>query len=365
MDWKIPLFKIYWDEEDIKAVDAVIKRGSYWATGPEIEEFEKEIAGYVGTEYAVAVNSGTSALRSILLAYNLQSRGQIIVPSFTFIATANVPLLMGAEPVFAEIEGITYGLDAEDVKNKITEKTKAIIPIHYGGCACQDIMKLKEIAEDNSLLLIEDAAQSLGAHIGGEMVGSFGDAAIFSLCQDKIISCGEGGMITTDSLDTYKKLKSIRSYGEREDYGYNFRMSTISAALVLSQFKRIDKIIKMRQRNAQHYTNALSKIKQIILPSLSDNFFHTYQKYSLQLRDGLRDRLMQHLTDKKISSRVYFNPVHLTPLYKKKSRFKEGDLPITEEISKRILSLPIYPELKKDEIDIITDSIKGLIEAQD
>ena len=164
---KIPLFKIYWDEEDIKMVNGVIKRGAYWTTGPNIEEFEKMISEYVGTKYCVTFNSGTSALHSVLLAYGVKEGGEVIVPSFTFISTANAPLFVGAKPVFADIEEKTFGLDPESVKEKITEKTKAIIPIHYGGCPCL-IRELKEIAEDYNLILIEDAAESLGATIKEE-----------------------------------------------------------------------------------------------------------------------------------------------------------------------------------------------------
>ena len=159
---EIPLFKIYWDKEDIEMINSVIKRGAYWTTGPNIEEFEKMISEYVGSKYCAVFNSGTSALHSILLAYGIKDGDEVIVPSFTFISTANAPLFVGAKPVFADIEEKTFGLDPEDVKEKITNKTKAIIPIHYGGSPCL-IRELKEVAEDHNLILIEDAAESLGA----------------------------------------------------------------------------------------------------------------------------------------------------------------------------------------------------------
>ena len=205
----IPLFRIYWDDEDIEAVTRVIERGSYWATGPEIKKFEEMVAEYVGRKYAVAFNSGTSALHSILLAYGIREGDEVIVPSFTFISTANAPLFVGAKPIFAEIEEETYGLDPEDVKERITKKTKVIMPIHYGGGPCGNIKELKEIAEDNKALLIEDAAESLGAKIGNEMVGSFGNAAMFSFCQNKVITTGEGGIIVTDEKEIYEKMKLI------------------------------------------------------------------------------------------------------------------------------------------------------------
>lgn len=179
MIWTTPLFKTYWDDDDIQAVAKIIRRGSYWAAGPEIIQLEKEIAAYVGAKYAAAFNSGTTALHADLLAHNITA-GEVIVPSFTFIATANAVVLSGAKPVFAEIEEESYGLNPEDVKEKITNKTKAIVPVHYGGAPCKNIKIIREIADDNNLLLIEDAAESLGSKLNEKMVGTFGQSAMFS-----------------------------------------------------------------------------------------------------------------------------------------------------------------------------------------
>jgi len=379
MTWKLPLFKTYWDEEDLKNVTKVIKRGSYWATGPEIKEFEKKIAEYVGAKYAITFNSGTSALHALLLAYDLKQGDEVIVPSFTFIATANAPLFVGAKPVFAEIEDRTYGLDPEDVKKRITPKTKAIIPIHYGGCPCL-IRELKEIAEDRNLLLIEDAAESLGAKINDKKVGTFGDSAMFSFCQNKVISTGEGGAITTDSKEIYEKLKLIRSHGrlETQDYfsstgsmdyvtqGYNFRMPTMNAALGLSQLKKIDKVIKMRRDKAEYMTKKLSRIKEITLPTAPPDYFHVYQMYTIRINDTnqIRDKLIQYLAEKGIMSKVYFDPIHLTHFYRNKFGFKKDDLPITEKISKQVLSLPLYPTLTEKEIDYITNNIYNFFKGE-
>ncbi len=376
MKFKIPLFKIYWDEEDVKAVTDVIRRGSYWATGPEIKEFEDKVAEFVGRKYAVAFNSGTSALHAILLAYGIGKGDEVVVPSFTFISTANAPLFVGAKPVFAEIEDKTYGLDPKSVKEKITKKTKAIMPIHYGGSPCLHIKELKEIAEDNNLLLIEDAAESLGAKIDHKMVGSFGDAAMFSFCQNKAITTGEGGVILTDSKEIYDKLKLISSHGRVEganyftssgqvDYvtlGYNFRMPTMIAALGISQLKKVNKIAEMRRKNADYYTKNLEKIDGIKPPASLSNFFHVYQMYTIQIENILRDDLKNYLAEKGVSSKVYFDPVHLTKFYRENFSFKEGDLRVTEEISKKVLTLPMYPMLEKEEIDYVTDAIKQFME---
>lgn len=374
MKWKIPLFKSYWDEDDVEAVAKVIRRGTYWAAGPEIEQMERGISNFVGTKYALSFNSGTSALHADLMAHNITNR-EVIVPSFTFIATANAVVLAGARPIFAEIEEQSYGLDPEDVKERITNKTKAIIPVHYGGCPCRKIRALREIADDHNLLLIEDAAESLGSKIDDEMVGTFGHSSMFSFCQNKVITAGEGGIIVTDLKDIYQKLKLICSHGRletRENYfstteeldyiqaGYNFRMSSISASLALSQLKKINKIIKLRREKANYYNNKLSKIKRTKTPTEPKDCYHVYQMYTIQLEDNeTRERLQQDLSKAGVMTRVYFEPIHLKTLYKEKFDYECGDLPRTEEISKKVLTLPLFPTLSYKEIDYIVDKIKN------
>jgi len=338
-EWKIPLYKVYWDENDVKAVTKVIKRGTYWAVGPEIEEFERVVADYVGVKYGVSFNSGTSALHAVLLAYGIGQGDEVIVPSFTFIATANAPLFVGAKPVFADIEDSTFGLDPDDVERKITKKTKAIMPIHYGGLPCQ-IEELKKIANEYDLLLIEDAAESIGASINGRKVGSFGDAAMFSFCGNKVITTGEGGIILTNSEEIYEHLKLIRSHGRLEsepyfmttrtlDYimlGYNWRISSITAALGLAQMEKLDKVIEMRRKNAEYMTKKLSKIDELEIPTPPSGYFHIYQMYTIKVKGGrrVRDALKDHLAKKGIISKVYFEPVHLTYFYREKFGFKGG-----------------------------------------
>ena len=372
MDWKIPLFKIYWDKKDVKVMTEVIKSGMNWATGPEIKKFENALAKYLGKRYGLTFNSGTSALHSLMIAFGIGPGDEVIVPSFTFIATANTPLFVGARPVFAEIEEETFGLEPKDVERKITKKTKAILPIHYGGCSCK-IEKLKKIAKRYNIILIEDAAESLGAKIKDRKVGTFGDSSALSFCQNKVITTGEGGAIVTNSKDIYEKLKLIRSHGRAEtenyfssskyiDYlrlGYNFRMSNITAALGISQLEKIGKIIKMRRKNANYLNQKLSAIKDIILPNPPQNYFHVYQMYTIRVRKGkrVRDKLKNYLNRKQIEVKVYFDPVHLTSFYKKTFGYKKGDLPITEKISDQVLSLPVYLDLTKEEMDYIIENI--------
>ena len=367
---EVPLFKIHSDTKDIESISDIITRGASWANGSEIEQFEARIAEYTGRKYAVVFNSGTSALHALLLAHNINSNHEVIVPSFTFISTAHSALFTGAKPVFAEIELNTLALDVEDVKKKITGKTKAIILVHYAGHPSINTLELKKLSQDYNLLLIEDAAESLGAEIQGKKIGSFGDSAIFSFCQNKIITTGEGGAALTDSEEIYKKLKLLCSHGRisesyfsggDSDYislGYNWRMPTMLAALGLSQFEKINKIIPKRIEKAEHYNAYLSKIPQIKTITPPKDFLSVYQIYSILLKDKqTRDYLKEFLKNKGISTKIYFEPIHLTRFYKDSFGFREGDFPITESISERILSLPIYPDLTREQQDKIIKNI--------
>ena len=260
-DWIIPLYKIYTDDEDLQLISKVIQRGTQWALGPEIEELEKEIASYVNSDYCVTLNSGTSALHATYLAYGIGNLDEVLVPSFSFISTANSVLFVNAKPVFCDIEESTLGLDSSLLAQNITSKTKAIVPMDYGGLPC-NILKIKEFAEENNLLLIEDAAEALGSSIQGKKIGSISDSSIFSFCGNKVLTTGEGGAITTNSKSIFEKLKLIRSHGrvDSKNYfenpnestylntGYNWRMSSITAALGLTQLKKLDKLISLRQK---------------------------------------------------------------------------------------------------------------------
>lgn len=380
MDWNIPLFKIYWDEEDLKMVSNTIRRGLYWAAGPEIEEFERLISDYLGVKYTVTFNSGTSALHAVLLAYGLVQGDEVIVPSFTFIATSNAVLLTGAKPVFADIEERTYGLNPDSVISKITPKTKAIIPVHYGGCLCL-IEELRKIADEHNLLLIEDAAESFGAKWNGKMVGTFGDSAMFSLCQTKVFTTGEGGFIVTNSQDIYEKLKLIRAHGRAEtadyftsvefmDYvtvGYNFRMPSITAALGISQLKKVDKLIEIRRNKAKYMTKALSGIEEIIIPEFPEEVFHVYQEYPIRVKAGekRRDSFRDHLTKQGIMTRISFYPIHLTHYYKNILGYDNKSLEVTEKLSSQAVTLPLYPTLTEQEMDYIAQEIRNFFNRGD
>ena len=370
MKWKIPLYKIFTDGDDNKAVNKVLQRGMDWAIGHEIAEFEKKIANYIGTKYCVAFNSGTSAGHAALLAININS-GEVIVPSFTFISTANWPLMVNAKPKFVDIEEENFGLSPERVKVEITKNTKAIIPIHYGGLPCK-IVEINRIARNKKITLIEDCAESFGAKIKGVSVGTFGQMSIFSFAPNKILTTGEGGVICTDSRKIFEKLQLIRSHGRKvnENYfktsqlpnyisiGYNWRMSSMTAALGLSQFDKLDRIIQLRRRHARFYVLKLKKIKEVTLSDEPKDHLHVYQLFTIQLKNNLiRNELQKFLADRGIMTKIFFEPIHLSNFYKK-SGFGKKSLPITEKISQTILSLPIFPGLKSEEIRYICDSIQ-------
>jgi perosamine synthetase len=375
-EWKIPLYKIYSDEEDVNLITKIIKRGKQWAMGPEIEELEKALSNYVGTEYCIALNSGTSALHSTLLAYGLGKGDDVIVPSFSFISTANSVLFVDSNPIFVDIEEETYGLDPSLILNNLTTSTKAILPMDYAGMSC-NIFDIKIIAEENNLILIEDAAEGLGSSIKGKKTGSISDSAIFSFCGNKVLTTGEGGAVVTNSKEIYEKIKLIRSHGRLDSIsyfdnpdsskynmlGYNWRMSSLTASLGISQLQKLDKIIKMRQENAKYISNKLSKCKEIRLPIPPNGYEHIYQMYSIRVQNQkIRDGLQKYLLEKQIFSKVYFKPIHKMEFYKNQKKNTKEFLPITEKISNTILTIPLYPNMTMEEKDYLTNSILEFFE---
>lgn len=375
-DWKIPLYKIFTDDEDLNLITKVIRRGNNWAMGPEIEEFENSIKNYVNADYCLALNSGTSALHASLLAYGIQPGDEIIVPSFSFIATANSVLFVDGKPIFADIEEETFGLDPKSILENITPKTKSIMPMDYGGQGCK-IFDIKKIAEDNDLVVIEDGAESLGSSVNGKKIGSISDTTIFSFCGNKVLTTGEGGAVVTNSSEIYEKIKLLRSHGrvDTSNYfsnpslspyvglGYNWRMSTLTATLGISQLQKIDKIIKMRKDNARFLSDKLSKIPQIKTPEPISNNEHIYQMYTIRLEnEKTRDDLHDFLTSKSIFSKIYFQSIHQTQFYAK-FNFNNA-LNVTEMISKQVLTIPLYPNMTHEEKDYLVDSILEFFESR-
>ena len=376
-DWILPLYKIYSDDEDVNLVTKIIKRGTYWAIGPEIEEFENELKNYLGVDYCVAMNSGTSSLHASLLAYNIKENDEIVVPSFSFISTANAVLFVNAKPVFADIEKENYGLDPENIRKKISDSTKVIMPMDYGGLSCK-INEIREITNEKNLILLEDGAESLGSSVNNKKVGTNADATIFSFCGNKVITTGEGGAVVTNSKELYEKINLIRSHGRQDNknyfnnpeiskyvsVGFNWRMSSITAALGIAQLHKLDKLIKMRQDNANYITDRISKHKEIKTPFSNNEFKNIFQMYTITLENtNIRDKLHEFLIKKKIFSKIYFTPIHLTEFYKNQINFENISLPNTEEIAKKVLTLPLFPNMTYEEKSYLIESIDEFFES--
>jgi perosamine synthetase len=358
----IPFFRIHSEQEDLRAISKVIESKKNWAVGPEVDEFQHNISSFVRSKYCITFNSGTNALFSALLASGIRPGDEVIVPAFTYIATPMAVQLTGAKPIFADIENLTFGLDPANLENKISKKTKAIVAVHYGGIPCQ-IELIRKIADKNKLILIEDAAEAFGSSLGSKRMGTFGDFGIFSFSQGKIITTGEGGAVVTNSKKSYDRLKQIIDLGKIEtvsptgkavDYvglGYNFRLSNIQAALGNSQITSILKIINSRRKLAEYYKEKLKNISEIkIIHEIKKNNSN-YQFFSVlaENRDGLNDFLIKSLID----SKIYFRPAYSYSIFKTKGL----NLSMTEKISKKIISLPFFTDISKNEIDIVCEAV--------
>jgi Predicted pyridoxal phosphate-dependent enzyme apparently involved in regulation of cell wall biogenesis len=359
----IPIAKPQLDEAEIEAVTNVLRSGII-AEGPRVAEFEQEFADYTGTEYAVAVNSGTAALHAALLAHGIGKGDEIITSSFSFIATANSILFTGARPVFADIKSDTFNLDPQLIEEKITPATKAIMPVHlYGHPA--DMGLMNDIAEDHDLILIEDACQAHGAIYNGKKVGSFGTGA-FSFYPTKNMTTSEGGIITTDNKEVADRARMIRAHGSKQRYlhemlGYNLRMTDISAAIGMVQLKRLPYYIEARKRNAKMLTDKLQGIEGIECPMVRKDCEHVFHQYTIRTKN--RDHLADYLKEKDIGSGIYYPiPIHRQPYYKELGY--NDNLLVTEKASREVLSLPVHPAVTENDINTISNAIKEWSDAQ-
>lgn len=362
----IPISKPYFGKEEIKAVEGVLKSGMV-AQGPKVQEFEKKFADFCNVKYAVAVNSGTAALHTALRVVGIKQGDEVITTPFTFIATANSILMQNAKPVFVDVEEDTFNIDSEKIQEKITKKTKAIITVDLFGHLC-NYKAISEIAEDNKLLVVEDAAQAVNAEFNDKKSGSFGSIATFSFYATKNITCGEGGIITTNNKAYAENAKLFRQHGrsninayDYESLGFNYRMTDISAAMLLEQLKKIDLITKKRIENAEYLSKNLSKINGIKVPAVKKGNKHVFHQYTVKVEDDFklsRDELMKHLNKNGIGSAVYYpKPLHLCKNFMMFG-YKKGDFPVAEKLSKQVLSLPVHPLLMKNELDQIISAIR-------
>lgn len=364
------------DENDIQAVINVLK-SDYLTTGPNIAEFEKTVADYVGVKYAVAVSNGTAALHVACLAAGFGKGDEIITTPITFVASANCVLYCGATPVFADINPRTYNIDPEDVRRKITDKTKAIIVVHFTGQPCE-MDELHQIAREHNLLVIEDAAHALGADYKGKKIGSISDMTTFSFHPVKHITTGEGGMITTNNKELYDRLVLFRSHGITRDssqmtqndgdwyyqqieLGYNYRITDIQCALGISQMMKLDTFIKRRKEIVNRYNQIFSKCRNIIIPEQAEGCNSSWHLYVIQIIGKDRKLVFNELRDKGIGVNVHYIPVYTQPYYRSHG-YQNVCCPNTETVYKNFISLPVYYGLNEEEQDYVIDQVKSSAE---
>ncbi len=357
---KIKLFEPVIEQEEIDSVTRILRSG-WLAHGPEVEMFEKEFAEYIGVEYSAAVSNGTIALMLALKALGIGRGDEVLVPDYTFIATATAPLMIGAIPKFVDVDTTTFNMDAEDLKNKISDKTRAVIVVHLFGHPA-DIKAIKEVISNKNIVLIEDAAQAHGAEAWGRKVGSFGDAAIFSFYATKNMTTGEGGMVVSDRKEVIEKVKMLRNHGQIAKYvhvelGGNYRMTSIQAALGRTQLRKLDKLNEIRRENARLLSTAINSIgydNVIELPVEEPWAKHVYHLYAIKLKDkSLRDHLYNCMNDNGVEVAInYPLPLHSQPLFK--SLGYKDCCPNSSDLASRELSLPIHPRLNRNDINTIS-----------
>lgn len=373
----IPLAKPYLTSREAKAAYNTVL--SHWVTqGPRVEEFEKKFASYVGSKYAVAVSNCTVALHLSLIVAGVGVGDEVICPSLSFIATANAIRYVGASPVFAEVDKRTYNIDADCAEKLINKKTKTILIVHQLGLAA-DIDRFKKLAKKYKLKIIEDAACAAGSMYKNKKIGSHSDLVCFSLHPKKVITTGEGGMITTTNKNYYERLQRLRQHGMSvsdsarhvakkvifEDYreiGYNFRMTDIQAAIGIEQLKKIEWIIRKRRSIAAQYNKAFKDIACLQLPQESTDYYFNYQTYMLYLRQNCpisRDALIQKLLDVGIATRRGLMAIHTQIVYKK--NYKNIHLSVTEDLAERTISIPLYAQMRQREIDYVIKKIRQFV----
>ncbi len=367
----IPYARQYVDEDDINAVVEALK-SDYLTTGPRIKQFEEAFATYVGAKYAVAVSNGTAALHAACFAIDIKEGDEVITTPITFAASANCVLYMGGTPVFADIDQKTGNISPTSIREKITAKTKAIIPVHYTGQPC-DMDEIKKIAEEYNLIVIEDAAHALGATYKGASIGGISHMTTFSFHPVKHITTGEGGMITTNDAQLYQKLMQFRTHGitrdvtelinkdqpdfyyEQQSLGYNYRITDVQAALGLSQLNKIDLFIKRRKEIAKMYDEGFLNVAGIKTPFIATGYDSSWHLYVIQILNKSRNEVYHYLKQQGISVNVHHIPVYKHPYYK-----NMGCLPLenSENLYEKIISIPMYYGLKNEEVQYVIEKVK-------
>lgn len=371
---KVPYFVPWITKEDKNAV--VKGLSDRWLTnGPNLKKFENGICNFLKSKYALGVGSATQALHLSLRSMGIKSGDEVIVPSFTFVATANAVKYCNAKPILTDVDKETFNIIPSEIKGKITKKTKAIIVVHYGGQSC-DMKEIMEIAQKKKIPVIEDCAHAFGSQYRKKFCGNFGKAGCFSFYPTKIITTGEGGAVTTNDFKIAKKVKLLRSQGmdispkEREqedewrydviDLGYNYRLDEIRASLGCSQLKRVKLINKNRIKIAKLYDKELKNIKGITMPHTKPGRNHIYHLYTIKV-DGYhlsRDQLFKKLSKNGVGTSVQFYPIHLMSLYKDEYKSKTNQFPNSNILKDQVISLPIFPTMTKKQVEKVVSLIK-------
>jgi dTDP-4-amino-4,6-dideoxygalactose transaminase len=377
MKWRYPLSDIDLGKEEEQEVIRVL-RSRWLSTGPETERFEKTFSEYLGGGYAIAVSNGTAALHLTLAGLGIKEGDEIILPSLTFIATANAVLYVGAKPVFVDIASTEdLNISPEEIEKKITKKTKTIMVMHYGGYPC-DMKAILGIAKRHGLYVIEDAAHASGAEYQGKKCGLIGDIGCFSFFSNKNLVTGEGGMVLTRNKAWAEKVQRMRSHGmetlswdkyrghlssyDIRGLGYNYRTTEIQSALGLVQLRKLDRNNRKRKRLVEIYRKELQEVEGISIPFSKFRGNPSYHLFPILLAPSIdRKKVMERLKDFGIQASVHYPPVHLFSLYRKRFGYKMGMLPKTEEVSRREVTLPLHPRMKQEDVKWIVKRMKDVI----
>lgn len=367
----IPYGRQWIDNKDIKEVVKVLK-GDWLTQGSKVEEFEKAVAKYCGAKYAVAVSSGTAALHLAYIVAGIKPGDEIITTPLTFSATANMAVIMGAKPVLVDIDEETLNIDPKLIERAITGKTKAIVPVDFSGQSC-DYDEIKEIADKHKLLIIEDAAHALGSLYKGKRIGGFADMTILSFHPVKTITTGEGGMVLTNNAQFFEKLKKLRHHGitknpekgkwyyEVENPGYNYRITDFQCALGISQFKKLDKFIKLRRKIAEKYNKAFQDLNGIKILEERGYSKSAWHIYPVQITKADRRKVFEELQKAGIGVQVHYMPLHMHPFYEKKFGYKKGDFLNAEKYYEGAISLPLYPKMSDADINKVIKTVKNIL----
>lgn len=370
----VPPVKPYFPDEDIKRIKSdveTILRSGMLTLDTYTKQFEERFAGLCGVKHAVAVNSGTSALEIALRSSKLANGDEILVPTNTFTSTAATVLFSGGTPIFTDIDPESLCIDTKNVQEYITSKTKGIIAVHVGGLICPEIDEIKDICEDSHLFLVEDAAHAHGSAIDGQHAGSLGDVGCFSFYPTKVVTTGEGGMITTNNDGIAETAKILRDQGKASFHsgritmlGYNWRLPEISAAIGLAQLDRLPEIMERRKKIARFYDEELRNTDGIEPLKVPKEITNCYYKYVCFLDSGIdRDEFKHKLREKGVmcGGEVYWPPLHLQQIYQKLLGTRKGDFPIAEDVCSRMVALPIYTQMTVEEGEYVVHSIKEVL----